>query len=62
MQCRCVCKQHAVWCSEFYCVIQELKISPQDVATSMQFSVLTDRTHGGASLNDGQVELMVGMV
>ena len=31
----------------------------QDEAKNIQFTVLTDRSQGGSSLNDGQVELMV---
>ena len=37
-----------------------LTFSPQDEAKQVQFTVLTDRTQGGTSLNDGEVELMVG--
>ena len=39
-----------------------LTFVPQDEAQQAQFTVLTDRTQGGASLNDGEVELMVGEV
>ena len=35
------------------------RIYIQDVTTQNQFTVITDRSHGGSSLNDGQVELMV---
>ena len=31
----------------------------QDVSRNVQFTILTDRSQGGASLNDGQLELMV---
>ena len=32
---------------------------PQDEETKVQFTVLTDRSQGGASIHDGEVELMV---
>jgi len=35
------------------------KISIKDQKEGIQFSVLTDRTQGGSSLTDGQIELMV---
>ena len=31
----------------------------QDKGKGVQFTVMTDRAQGGASLNDGQLELMV---
>jgi hypothetical protein len=31
----------------------------QDVKKNIQFTVLTDRSEGGSSINDGQIELMV---
>jgi len=31
----------------------------QDMSAGEQFTVLTDRSEGGASIHDGEVELMV---
>ena len=31
----------------------------QDISSGTQFTILTDRSHGGASLKDGSLELMV---
>ena len=47
-------------CSESVAIIS-CHFSLKDTAKRVQFTILNDRSQGGSSLNDGQLELMVCM-
>ena len=38
------------------------KIAVRDLHNSMEAAIITDRSHGGTSMNDGEMELMVSVL
>lgn len=48
-------------CVYNYCMLQFIYMScaSKDENKNTQFTILTDRSHGGSSLTDGNLEIMV---
>lgn len=48
--------------SSSYCTHVVNEHVPKDEHRDIQFTVLTDRSHGGSSLTDGSLEIMVWLL